>query len=286
MIIVRIMGGLGNQMCQFALYEKLKYLNKQVKADINTFYYLDSNRKYELNKFPNLEIQEASKEEIAYYFNYAHKWIHRIEGKLLPDRKKVRAFESLKYNEKVYSITDAYIYGFWQSERYFHDIDEHIRRAFIFPEIQDKINRKYLQMIENENSISIHIRRGDYLSDINQRIYGNICTLEYYRQAIQYFENKYQDAVFFIFSNDTEWARDNLKMRKAVVVEGNKDEKAFYDMMLMSKCQHNIIANSSFSWWGAWLNSHKGKEVVAPSKWVNTERGIDIWCKEWMKIDG
>ena len=286
MIIMRIMGGLGNQMFQYALYEKLKCLGKEIKADTTSFYNLDTHRKYELNKFANVDIQEASEEEKQYYFEYAQKWCYRVEGRLFPEKKKVRDFERLKYCENVYKVKDAYIYGFWQSEKYFADIREIIVDKFKFPETNDPENIKFLKLIEDENSVSIHVRRGDYLSEANQIIYGNICTLHYYEQAIQYFEKKFKDVTFFVFSNDVEWARKNLQMKKAVFVEGNDGEKAVFDMMLMSRCRHNIIANSSFSWWGAWLNMCAEKEVVAPSRWINTECAEDIWCEGWKKIDG
>ena len=286
MIIVKIMGGLGNQMFQYALYEKLKSLGKKVKTDTKSFYHLDSGRKYELSKFPCVETDEASQKEKEYYFQYAGKWYHRIEGKLFESRKKVRIFEGLYYSEDVYEVEDAYISGFWQSEKYFEDIENIIRVRFQFAEPKDLKNLNFLDQIRSRNSVAVHVRRGDYLSPVNQKIYGNICTARYYEEAIKYFESKYKEVTFFIFSNDTEWVQKNLRMKDAVIVDGNDEDNAIYDMLLMSNCRHNIIANSSFSWWGAWLNKNAAKEVIAPSKWVNTEKAEDIWCKGWIKIDG
>lgn len=286
MIIVKIMGGLGNQMFQYALYEKLKSLGKRVKTDTESFYRHDNKRKYELNKFPRVETEEASQKEKEYYFQYAGSWHHKIEGKLFESRKKVRSFEGFQYCEDVYKVEDAYISGFWQSEKYFESITNIIRERFQFEEPRDLKNLKFLDQIKTQNSVAIHVRRGDYLSPVNQKIYGNICTERYYKEAINYFENKFGDVTFFVFSNDTEWVRNNLKMKKAVIVDGNDGEKAIFDMLLMANCRHNIIANSSFSWWGAWLNRNAEKKVIAPSKWVNTEKVEDIWCKEWIKMDG
>lgn len=286
MIIIRIMGGLGNQMFQYAMYLKLKSQGKNVKGDTTTFYKLDLHRKYELGKFPNVVIEEAKEEEKQYYLKMAQKWHCRIVGKLIEDRKKVRIFERLKYSEDVYRVKDAYLQGLWQSERYFEDISMDVRRRFIFPEPVDEENRNYLKKISAVNSVSIHVRRGDYLDEVNQKIYGNICTPFYYAKAVEYFEEKYRDAVFFVFSDDIEWAKENIKAERAVYINHNKGENAVFDMLLMSKCRHNIIANSSFSWWGAWLNSHDDKEVIAPSKWLNTEKVEDIWCKGWLRFDG
>lgn len=286
MIIVRIMGGLGNQMFQYAFYEKLKYLGKNVKVDIRSCYERDTLRKYELDKFPNLDIEVAEEKEIQRYWEQTKKWYNRIIGKVVKKRKKNYLFNELKYKEDIFKIENAYIQGFWQSEKYFLDIQDIIRQRFVFPAIHDEENKKYLEQILGSDSVSIHVRRGDYLSEVNSHIYGNICTFKYYDEAIKYFENKYQDVTFFVFSNDTEWTKKNLIMRKAVIVEGNEEENSIFDMFLMSKCKHNIIANSSFSWWGAWLNQNKDKEVIAPSRWLNTEKVEDIWCEGWMIIDG
>ena len=286
MIIIRIMGGLGNQMFQYAMYLKLKKMGKNVKTDTTTFYELDLHRKYELNKFPNIKIDEASEEEKQYYLEMAKRWHHRVVGKLMPSKKKMRIFENLKYSEDIFRVKDAYVQGLWQSERYFEDISDEVRQNFIFPEIVDEENKKCLQNITGINSVSVHIRRGDYLDNMNQRIYGNICTPVYYTKALEYFKKKYKNVVFFVFSDDAQWARKNLKAERAVYIDHNKGDKAIFDMLLMSKCRHNIIANSSFSWWGAWLNSHEDKEVIAPTKWLNTERVEDIWCKGWIKLDG
>lgn len=286
MVIVRIAGGLGNQMFQYALYEKLISLGKDVKADTIGFYEKGLSRQYELEMFPNVYLEKASNEEIQFYYHNAKKWHYKVIGRLLENQKKIRSFEEAKYCEDVYWVKDAYIYGYWQSEKYFTDIEAKIRKKFIFPEIYDIKNLNFLEQIEKENSVSIHVRRGDYLSKENQRIYGGICTIQYYEQAIKYFEDRYKDVTFFVFSNDIMWAQKNLKMKRSVVVNANNEDNAIFDMLLMAKCKHNIIANSSFSWWGAWLNEHKDKIVLSPSRWMNTEPVEDIWCEGWIKIDG
>ena len=286
MIIIRIMGGLGNQMFQYAMYLKLKSMGKDVKGDTTTFYKLDLHRKYELSKFPNIKIEEATEEEKQHYMEMAKRWYHRAAGKLLLSKKKVRIFERLRYSEDIFGVKDAYVQGLWQSERYFEDISDEVRRNFVFPEIRDEENEKNLQNIISTNSVSVHIRRGDYLDNVNQRIYGNICTSFYYEKALEYFKRKYKNIVFFVFSDDIQWARDHIKAENVVYVNCNKGDNAIFDMLLMSKCRHNIIANSSFSWWGAWLNSNEDKEVIAPAKWLNTEKVEDIWCKGWIRLDG
>lgn len=287
MMIVKIMGGLGNQLFQYALYEKLKSLGKQVKLDTISFYENEKIRQNELGKFPDIELDLATEEEIRYYYDKSRKLHNRIIGKIWEDKKCIRTFEKLEYDERVYSLDDVYIQGFWQSEKYFSDIQDIMRKRLEFPKLIDEKNKQYYeQIVSCKNPVSIHIRRGDYLSEVNQRIYGNICTMQYYRRAIAYFERNYEDVTFFVFSNDAAWVKEHFKMKKSVIVDGNHEDKAIYDMFLMSRCKHNIIANSSFSWWGAWLNQNDNKEVIAPSKWLNTEKVKDIWCDGWVIIDG
>ena len=285
MIIIKIMGGLGNQMFQYAVYEKLKYLGKDVKVDISSFYEQDDLRKYELGGFENLQLQQAEEDEIEHYLHPETIW-KKILRKVFRLDRKIYNLNSMAYDKKIYFIKEGYVSGFWQSEKYFSDIEKVIRQRFEFPKIQDAENEKFLSMIHQTHSVSIHVRRGDYLSETNQKIYGRICTLDYYKKAIRYFEEKYEDVTFFVFSNDLEWAKENLEMKNACFVDCNTEETAIYDMYLMSECRQNIIANSSFSWWGAWLNGHKEKEVIAPSKWLNTVDVKDIWCEGWMKLDG
>ena len=285
MIIIKIMGGLGNQMFQYAMYEKLKYLGKDVKVDRSSFYAQDDLRKYELGVFKNLQPEKAEQDEIEHYLHQESLWEKALR-KALHSERKVYYLDGMFYDEKIYSIQEGYVEGFWQSEKYFSDIEKVIRQRFEFPKIQDAENEKFLSMIHQTHSVSIHVRRGDYLSETNQKIYGRICTLDYYKKAIRYFEEKYEDVTFFVFSNDLEWAKENLEMKKSCFVDCNTEETAIYDMYLMSECRDNIIANSSFSWWGAWMNSHEEKEVIAPSKWLNTVDVRDIWCEGWKKLDG
>ena len=296
MIIVEFKGGLGNQMFQYAFYEKLNQMGKNVKGDIVSFYHSVMNdssgayrnvtmRKFELELFPNICIEQAEAGIREKYERKARNIINRIVGKLIYYRRKVYRERNLNFDSNVYKLKDGYLSGYWQSPKYFADIRQVLLEKFTFPELEGDINKEYLKKIRESNSVSIHVRRGDYLTQENKRLFGDICTLEYYGKAIQYFEHKYQDVVFFVFSNDIEWAKENLKMRRAIIVEGNEKENAYKDMYLMTQCKHNIIANSSFSWWGAWLNQNPNQEVIAPSKWINIEDVKDIWCENWMKME-
>ena len=284
MIVIRFMGGLGNQMFQYALYEKIKKMNKKVMGDIYDSYKQDKLRKFDLYIFENINLVEADRDIRNQYSQQAKKLFNRILGKCFPTMKKIYFEKTLNYDEHIWKLKDTYLQGYWQSERYFADIRQELLEKFTFPNINDEVNLDYIKQIKQSVSVSIHVRRGDYLSEVNKKIYGNICTLEYYQKSIDYFENKYDDVKFFVFSNDIQWTKAHLKMRDVVYVEGNSEENGYKDMYLMTQCKHNIIANSSFSWWGAWLNQNEKKEVIAPNKWINTEEMKDIWCKEWKRF--
>lgn len=120
--------------------------------------------------------------------------------------------------------------------------------------------------------------------DRQREIRGDICTETYYKKAIKYFEDKYKDVIFFVFSNDIEWVKENFCAKNMVIADVNDEMNGMSDMYLMTQCKHNIIANSSFSWWGAWLNQNEGQEVIAPNKWLNTMEMKDICCERWKKL--
>ena len=177
-----------------------------------------------------------------------------------------------------------YLAGYWQSEKYFSFIEEKIKAEFTFKIEIDDINKKYLEEMNKVESISLHVRRGDYLSSPSL----NVCTEKYYENAITYFRERIENPIFFVFSNDIEWCRQNINGKDIKYINVNKGERSYNDMRLMSACKHNIIANSSFSWWGAWLNSNAQKIIVAPNKWINNSKNVsesDIIPEKWKKIE-
>ena len=177
-----------------------------------------------------------------------------------------------------------YYIGYWQSEKFFKDISDEIRKDFSFPKFTSEKNLEILKLIKSYNSVSIHIRRGDYLQN---RGFNGLAPLEYYQKAIEYIKNKIENPHFFIFSNDIEWCRKNLSIENSYYIDWNRGEESYRDMQLMSLCKHNIIPNSTFSWWGAWLNKNPNKIVIAPEKWFNDCVNIDysnIVPETWIKI--
>ena len=298
MNIIRMTGGLGNQMFQYALYLKLCAQGKYVKMDDITEYELENARPILLWVF-GIEYPKASKDEINEITDGFLKWSHRIRRKLFGRKSREYHERDCNFDRVVLEKESAYLTGYFQSEKYFQDIKEEVRRAFTFSDrLWDALNteterrmRDYLERIQGCNSVSLHVRRGDYLT--TSEVYGGICTQEYYEGAVRRMLKSVPGSVFFVLSNDKEWVRDwlpdfsrklALSPERFVVVEGNAEEEGYMDMLLMSRCRHHILANSSFSWWGAWLNPSPDKIVTAPSKWFNNQDCRDIYTEEMIRI--
>lgn len=180
----------------------------------------------------------------------------------------------------------SYISGYWQSEKYFQDVISIIRSDFTFKIPMAERNSDLANQIGQVNAVSLHVRRGDYAANpITQATHG-LCSLEYYKKAIQFMSAYVVDPHFFIFSDDIEWVKANLEIDfPCHYVDHNAGRESYNDMRLMSLCQHHIIANSSFSWWGAWLNSRTTKIVIAPQKWFANENKVsDLFPQGWVAL--
>lgn len=294
MNIIRMTGGLGNQMFQYALYLKLKSFGREVKMDDCTEYEGSNTRPIMLWCF-GIAYPQASKKEINELTDGFMELHHRIRRKL-SGRKSLEYMEqSCNFDQQILTREPAYLTGYFQSEQYFKDIEDQVRSTFSFSnKIWEGLDRPllerikgYQKRIDESLAVSVHIRRGDYLE--NEAAYGHICTEAYYRKAIEFVQNKYPQATFFFFSNEPQWVRKWLEKEYSKdllfeIVEGTDEATGYLDMFLMSRCRHHIIANSSFSWWGAWLNPDKEKIVIAPSKWHNKQDYRDIYTENMIKI--
>lgn len=290
MDIIRMSGGIGNQMFQYALYLKLVSLGKEVKFDDVTEYKLDNARPIMLWVF-GIDYPKASREEVVAWTDGALDFGSRVRRRLFGRRSREYHEKSCDYDEEVLKKEDAYLCGCFQSERYFKGVEDAVRDAFRFrrmeiPEGMERLAAEYGRQIAGTESVSIHIRRGDYLEAA--QVYGGICTEDYYDGAVAYMLERYPGAQFFVFTNDEEWAEGWCGRKNAgrfTVIKGASEETGYVDLMLMSKCRHHIIANSSFSWWGAWLNPSSDKCVIAPVKWLNTCECHDIFTEGMVRID-
>lgn len=287
MIIVRVTGGLGNQMFQYAMYKSLEKKGKLVKLDSKSFYETKKEHNgYELERIFDIKPNKPTKEDLEKFDENNISTLFKIKRKLFGDKKFVYDTKEYVFNKDVYKLKNSYLNGYWQSIKYFEGIENDIKKYFRFKNQLDNKNLEILNEIENSNSISIHIRRGDYMSPENYNMYGCIATPTYYKKAIKVIEEKVENPTFFVFSNDMDWVKKNIQINSRVFyIDINSGNGSYKDMQLMSNCKHNIIANSSFSWWGAWLNENKNKIVIAPKKWINREDvdsdKIELFCEGW-----
>jgi hypothetical protein len=270
-------GQLGNQMFQYALYRKFLELGRKVKIDMS---YYDQRPEHNGVTFFNLNFPVASLKEVKKMKDEQRDYLSRARRKFFGKKQSIFSeieAPSLNYKPEVLNLRKAYVDGYWQTEKYFKDIRHILLNEFKFPTSENPKNKNVLDRINSTLSVSIHIRRGDYVGTAD----FPVVTQRYLFSAIRYFEQKLDHPVFFIFSDDIEWAKHNITQERAVFVDWNSESEKYYDMFLMSRCKHNIIANSSYSWWGAWLNTYKGKKVIAPSVWLNHRKTPDVYCKGW-----
>ncbi|MFA7245498.1 MAG: alpha-1,2-fucosyltransferase [Candidatus Magasanikbacteria bacterium] len=290
MIVVRLIGGLGNQLFQYALARKLSvHLDTKVVLDITPY------KKYKLHKYglDNFNICSkiiSGREKIFWYF----KKIILFDKIFCIISKKFRnaiyiTEQQFNFDKKIFldSKKDTYLDGYWQSEKYFLDIRKNLLGDLIVSKQIEGKNLELSKQINSVNSISLHVRRGDYVSNIKTAQVHGVCYLNYYYNAIDFLSKRIENPVLFIFSDDIEWVKENLETTlKCIYVENNSANFNYEDLRLMSLCKHNIIANSSFSWWGAWLNNNPDKIVVAPKKWFNDSsiNTKDLLPDDWVKI--
>jgi hypothetical protein len=218
---------------------------------------------------------------------FAYK-IHLLFPSLLKINKLFYYLEPNKpITSELFDLSDnTYLSGYWQSEKYFRNIKEHLVEELSLFNLPSVENEKYLIEIFNTNSVSIHIRRGDYINDTSAINTHGFCGLDYYVNSISFIESKLSNPTYFVFSDDIDWARHNIKTKKNIFFIDTNFDKPEEDLRLMLNCKHNIIANSSFSWWAAWLNQNKEKIVITPKKWFadSKKSSIDLIPSEWLKI--
>lgn len=291
MDIVRFAGGLGNQMFQYALVEALRNRGRKVKGDLGFYKKRPKSAAYLLQDiFPNICLEYVSDDEFEavnqdwqkikkggnikeFCDNYAQRffWVEDISK------------EPCTYQANIFLTKNCTFVGYWQTEKYFKDIKEILIQRFEFEPINPEL-RQLGESLSKDSYVSVHVRRGDYL--LYPNVYGEICTKDYYLRAINYVREREPSSKFIFFSDDLDWVRENLVVLSAIYCSKDMfyQYEDWYDMYLMSRCRHNIIANSSFSWWGAWLNQSKEKLVITPKKWVGYVDTPDIWCDGWIKI--
>lgn len=289
MLIIKMNGGLGNQLQQYALYEKLKSLGKDVKIDISWFgkdYGKALKRDLELDYFPDVSYEACSVEELKQIgerslLRKVFEKLHLMDSKLYVEHQM--------YDEKIFQMDNKVLEGYWACEAYYEDILPILRQKLVFPKSKNPKNLKMEEKMRSCNAVSIHLRRGDYLTPGNQEMFGGICTEKYYEQALSYMKENVENAKFFVFSDDPTYAKEKYSGEEFTIVDINHGRDSFFDVYLMSCCKHHICANSTFSFWGARLNPSSNKIMVRPLKqkncdWYVPETMKQLW-KDWILID-
>ncbi len=292
MIVVKLLGGLGNQMFQYALGRKMAILHSdELWLDGSFFSEKGSHtpREYELDIFQihaSLASGELLKQCIPAPATRMHRWINKWLG---------RNVQSIQYHEKGHAFQpevfhhkgDIHLIGYWQSQNYFLDIADTIREDFTFRIPPQGLNADLITQMNSCNAVSIHIRRGDYVSNASASAFHGLCGVDYYQAAVERIAKGTPNIHLFIFSDDMEWVKQHLRFDYPMTyIDHNHGKQSWEDMRLMASCKHHIIANSSFSWWAAWLNPSTDKKVVAPSRWfmdasINTQ---DVLPTDWIKL--
>lgn len=303
MIITLFGGGLGNQMFQYALGRHLSIKNNQaLKLDYSRYIMTQPDaysgvRIFSLKNF-NIAGEIASEEEISKYFKYYkyNTWTRQLQdlsNKIFPKTYYKKPYvKEPDGNDRVfdpnllaYGYKDVYIRGFWQSEKYFKDIREVLLKDFTVKTAPNLYNSDLLQDIRKNNSVSLHIRRGDVTDPKNP--FGTL-PLEYYTKAIKTLMGRgiTSSPHFYIFSDDIGWAKANFKLDYPITYVENKIDHDYEDMRLMNTCKYHIVANSTFSWWGAWLATNPDKIVIAPNRFMQrvNKPNYDIYPDSWILV--
>ncbi|HEY0030058.1 MAG TPA: alpha-1,2-fucosyltransferase [Bacteroidia bacterium] len=293
MIIVKLMGGLGNQLFQYAFGRHLAIMNNvELRMDVSGLQTSDNrftSRNLDLSNF-NIQASIATENDLK---SYAKSKLGKVIDLLmlqLPFKKSnlyIREPGFRFFKSALTAPNNSYLDGYWQSEEYFKDIRSQLLNELTLNSAASAKTIETSSRIKATNAVSIHVRRGDYISIAqNQSVYET-CNETYYLNAMRRITLTVKDPVFYVFSDEPDWFRQNVKTQYAVeYITHNLGADSYQDLYLMSICQHNIIANSSFSWWGAWLNASPGKIVIAPRKWFKGtgKDTSDLIPKQWIQL--
>lgn len=291
-IVIRLQGGLGNQMFQYAFaYNLSLILSSTLYIDTHLFYKRNNFKKFtkrnlELNIFNiNYDFFIKYLPFHIHFDYYLYKFITFLKIKIY-SYKILNEIDIINTTFSKYQ--NIYLIGYFQDYKYFtnHKIVQNIFNTFLFHEPLSDINKLILNKINSTQSVSIHVRRSDYLDKKNITVHGT-CSLDYYKMSVSYFLENFKNVTFFIFSDDFNWVKVNLTkiLPHFEIIDNNFGNNSYIDLYLMSKCKHNIIANSTFSWWGGWLNSNINKTVISPKLWFVNEKNINpIIPTNWIKL--
>lgn len=289
------MGGLGNQMFQYAFGRALASTNGSELFLDTTFYDSDlpnpniTPRTYSLNQFENLKAKIISPQELSRFNSTLKSRKNSLSGRFKslfePYRKlkeKQFHFDGNNLNQRG----NLYVEGYWQSEKYFGSIRNILLKEFQLGDSHNQLFESIKQRIVETHSVSIHVRRGDYISNKKAAAWHGTLEESYYVKAIDILKQSLSNFQVFVFSDDPKWVKANLTLDVHAYLVSGRGLSEAEELILISTCDHQIIANSSYSWWGAWLNTYEEKKVIAPKFWfANSEvDSRDIYADNWIKI--
>ncbi len=288
MIVVRVFGGLGNQMFQYAFAKYLGLNNKEVYLDITDFKTHVHHYGFELDKvFSNLDYNLIEGKQLNKVRFNPNTVLNRVLNKAFG----VQIIRNSEYREQPAKSViknntyrkDIYFNGFWGNLQYINEVEDLLRKELVFRYLPEGKNRDLFDFLEGKISVSVHVRRGDYLQEDGLK---DAFGIAFYKEAFNIFMEKYSEVVFVIFSDDIPWVKENFDFsRNMIFVDWNRGKESYIDMLMMSLCNHNIIANSTFSWWSAWLNSNKDKCVIAPRYWRSNDKNeSSLYPGEWILL--
>ncbi|MGI4022351.1 MAG: alpha-1,2-fucosyltransferase [Janthinobacterium lividum] len=301
MIITKLISGLGNQLFEYAIGRQLA-ISKNVPLKLDLSFFADQSlRSYKLNHY-NINAEIATSTDIEPFKKEINRYqkLHQETSLFAKIYRNAEPFVFPKFTKNYFkehiwwilepavfkTPANVYVDGYWQHYKYFENMQPQIFEELTLKEpLNLKANSLLLAVKNDKSSVAVHIRRGDYVTDSGANYLMGIVPVSYYLNAIAYLKQKLSGPSFYFFSDDLEWVKQNIKTdAPAFYVDGNTD---YVDLDLMRHCSHQIIANSTFSWWGAFLNSNPDKIVIAPEKWSAQEhvnKSIQLQFPNWIKM--
>lgn len=297
MVIVKLQGGLGNQMFQYAAGRSLSLrLSAPLKLDrwqVDLPVQGGTPWGYTLGAL-NVREEFADSRETAELSGQEQTRLRKLMLRLRraaglgPRRTNILRDTDFRFHPEFHEVSgDVYLDGYWQSEKYFLGISKTIRSEFSLRRPLEAVDREFAEAIAREDSVSIHVRRGDYVSNPEANRFHGLCSAEYYRRCMAIVSEKVGAPRFIVFTDDPAWARENMAVpRGTTFVDWGQPRDGSIDLELMRRCRHHIIANSSFSWWGAWLGSRQGSLVLAPERWFRdlSIDTADLLPDSWVRV--
>lgn len=283
-VVSHLYGGIGNQLFQYTFGEYVRNRYKlNVSYDISSFGVLATFRDLQIKSIVNeIPVFETNK-----YFFSRHTRFYRRISRFIFSHKPGVIYCDNKIDESIFNQNNwnlIYLDGYWNNKIYAEWIMNNLGNIYKPLDELPNCLKRYVEYISSHEVISVHIRRGDYLNATNIKRFG-VCTLEYYQKAIKKIKEKVSSPFFLFFSDDTEWVKENFHTEENMMIVENNDIPPFWYIHLMSLCAHNIMSNSTFSWWGNFLNENKEKITVAPSRWFLDKDNPKLYNEKWILIN-